>query len=84
MARNGKDDAVADKDFVMDFHTGADETMALHLDPLTDPNIALNFDKGADGGVVANFASVNVGETEKADVLPQFYVIGNNQVRVLH
>ena len=64
----GEHDAVADEDFVFDGDAFADEGVALDLAVFADGGVFLYFDEGADLGIVADGAAVEVDEVVELDV----------------
>src|SRR5581483_4844920 len=62
MAVVDKDDAVANKDLILDSHAGTDEGVARDLAALADARVRLHFDESPDARVAADFASVKIHE----------------------
>ena len=68
---------MTDKDFVFDCDTFADEGVAGNFAASANFCAFLNLNKGADFRVVADFAAVQIGEAENADILAQLDVCGD-------
>lgn len=70
----GEHDTMTDENLVFDRHAFADETMRGDFAAASDLRSLLNFDKGPDLGLVANFATVEIRECENTNVLSEFDV----------
>ncbi len=68
---------MADEDVVLDGHPFTDEGVAGDLAVAADCGVLLDFNEGADLGVVADRAAVEVDEFGELDVLSQFHVVGD-------
>ena len=72
-----KRDTVPDENIVFDGHAFTYEGVAGDFAALPNFGVLLNFNKGADLGLIAHFASVQVDELRKPDALSQLYVWRN-------
>ena len=70
-------DAVADENVVADRHALANEAMRRDLAAAPDNGAALNFDEGADLGVVADATVVEIHEIEPTYVLTDTHISDN-------
>src|SRR5262249_59221391 len=62
----------------------ADEGVAGDLAAASDRRALLDFDEGADLGLVADLAAVEIDEARQLDVLPEFHVGSDAVVGVVH
>src|SRR6267143_761260 len=70
----GHSSRCSDEAVVLDGHSFADEGVAGNLAVLAEPGILLDFDEGADLGVVADFTAVEVDELRQDDPFAQLDV----------
>ena len=69
-----KSDVVADENFVFQHHAFANEGVTGNLAAGADAGAFLNFDECADFDIVADFATVKVGEAVNANAIARFDV----------
>lgn len=78
-----KNDAVAHEHLVADLNAVADEGVTLDLAVRAHDGSPLDLDEGADAGIVADSAAVEVRERMDDDVLAEFHVVDQAMWRVV-
>jgi hypothetical protein len=79
----GKNHVVTDEDILFQGHAFANETMAGNFTAMADARALLDFHKGADFHVVANFATVKVGKGKEPDIFAQLHIGGNEPIGMI-
>jgi hypothetical protein len=74
---------MSDEDIVLNHHAFADEGMTRDLASLPDTRVFLNFNEGADLGLVADRASIQIDELRQPDVGSKSDV-GRNTLVLVH
>ena len=69
-----EDDAMADKDFVLDRHPFTNKAMRGNFAVAAYARTLLNFDERSDAGTIANLAAVQIYKVMDLDVAAELYV----------